>query len=190
MRKNNRIFGCFIIIVLCFGFYFKALPNNPYSNALEVCQGSVDMPFAFVESDIQININNDTDFISLGCPGDGTPENPYRIENKTIIIDDFSPGIKVFNTTKHFIIQNCYFEMIRRGIELNYVAVNTSIIRNNIFQNIPMIAISILGSNYTRIENNTGRNILEGIYVYNSYFASIVNNSFFGSFLYNGMLDP
>lgn len=190
MQKNNRIIGCFIFIVLCFSVHFHISIKSVNSPVIEAFHELVDLSPVFIESDSQINIDNDTDFVSLGCPGDGTPENPYRIENKSIIIDDFSPGIRVIATSKHFIIQNCYFEKLKRGIELSSVASNTSIIRNNVFQNVPLIGISIYGTNYTRIENNTGRNILEGIYTHNCYFSSIVNNSFVGCYNYEGMLDP
>ena len=144
MRRDNRILSFFMVLVLCFCLYFQITSNRINSDVNFDYQESFDLSLVSLESDEQIYIDNDTDFVSLGCPGSGTPENPYRIENKSIIIDDFSPGIKVFATTKHFVIQNCYFEKVRRGIELDYVASNTSIIRNNVFQDIPSIGISIL----------------------------------------------
>ncbi|MFX0062145.1 MAG: hypothetical protein ACFFC7_08140, partial [Candidatus Hermodarchaeota archaeon] len=60
-----------------------------------------------------ISIVNDTDFANQALAeswlGNGSSNNPYRIENYTIdqanAADDC---IRIFNTTVHFIIQNCY----------------------------------------------------------------------------------
>lgn len=190
MQKNNIILDCFLIVVLCFAFNFNATSNCMYTTTKGFNQEIVDLPFVFIESDDPIRIDNDTDFISLGCPGDGTPENPYRIENKTIIIEGYQPGVRVTRTTKHFVIQNCYFAEMKIGIEISYVASNTSIIKNNVFENIPLEAISIVRCNYTRIENNIGRRTFEGIYTSYCYYSSIVNNTFLGCYDYEGMLNP
>lgn len=190
MQKKNKITGYLLIIILCLCFHFQLKGNSRNSTITDFYQESIDLPLAIVESDDQIFINSDEDFVSLGLPGTGTLENPYKIENKSIIIDDFSPGIEVYNTTKHFVIQNCYFEMTRIGIRIRRVAANTALIRDNEFKNNPITAIEILSTHYARIENNTGKHNLEGIYVSHSNFTSIVNNSLFGSYTYEGILDP
>ncbi|MCG3254013.1 MAG: right-handed parallel beta-helix repeat-containing protein [Candidatus Heimdallarchaeota archaeon] len=190
MQKNIMILNCFLIIILCFTYSFDAVSNRMYTITNEINQDIDDLPSIFIESGDPIRIDNDTDFISLGCPGDGTPENPYRIENKTLIFEGYQRGVSVARTTKHFVIQNCYFAEMKVAIEISYVDSNTSIIRNNVFENIPLEGISIIRSNYTRIENNTGRRTFEGIYTAFSYYSNIVNNSFTGCYDYEGMLNP
>ncbi|MHA1212895.1 MAG: right-handed parallel beta-helix repeat-containing protein [Candidatus Heimdallarchaeota archaeon] len=188
MRSRN--FSYFILAILCFSLYFQIADTNIGLCTTYTPQPLITSPLVAKDSDSPIYISNETGFIVLGCPGDGTDENPYRIENKSFVYDGYTPRIKVFNTTSHFIIQNCYFETLKFGIDINFVAANTSIIRNNVFHNISRIPISIYRSNYTRIENNSIRNTLEGIYVYNSCYTSIVNNSLFGCYDYEGIMDP
>lgn len=54
-----------------------------------------------------ISILSDNDFIDQGWPGSGTKSNPYSIFNLLINGND-DYGIRVWNTTAHFEIRDCY----------------------------------------------------------------------------------
>ncbi len=57
-----------------------------------------------------ILIDYDSDFESYGFPGDGSAEDPYRIENYNITTTgDYCINFGGY-TTKHFIIQNCFLK--------------------------------------------------------------------------------
>jgi parallel beta-helix repeat protein len=71
---------------------------------------------AFADSDFvtgnhpPIYINGNEEFTPENgvTGGNGTAENPYRIENWTIVDDDSAPqGIFINNTDVHFVIRNC-----------------------------------------------------------------------------------
>ncbi|OLS32236.1 MAG: hypothetical protein HeimAB125_11000 [Candidatus Heimdallarchaeota archaeon AB_125] len=55
-------------------------------------------------------IDYDSDFEAYGFPGDGSPGDPYRIENYNITTTSDSCLSFGGYTTKHFIIQNCYLK--------------------------------------------------------------------------------
>ena len=55
-----------------------------------------------------LEIRSDSDFETFNFPGSGTIEDPYIISNHTLKQTTY--GILVEETTKHFIITNCYIE--------------------------------------------------------------------------------
>lgn len=86
---------------------------------------------ALVTSD-SIEVFSDNDFITLGFPGSGTAEDPYRIENYDIASSDINnEGIYVMNTTKHFIIQGCEITSSFYGILVEDVTPGTGQIMDN-----------------------------------------------------------
>lgn len=149
---------------------------------MTISKKKLDLPLAYVESDDPILIDDNDDFVSLGLPGNGTINDPYRIENKYFKNETYHTGIEISKTTKHFVIQNCFFEMASSGILLENVANNTAIIRKNEFNNHNYIAIYIEKSDYTKIENNTGKSNRVSIEAIDCYFPFIKNNSFYGGF--------
>lgn len=54
-----------------------------------------------------IIITSDSDFEPQGWPGAGTEGSPYVLENLNITAPVI--GIQITNTTKHFVIRNCWF---------------------------------------------------------------------------------
>ncbi len=125
------------------GFFYSSLVNNA------------------LEDHAAIDINSDGDFVSLGLPGTGTKEDPYRIENYNITEEQSFSGISVSGTTKHFIIQNCYISSTLSGISLFSVEKGTCKIINNTSINNHYSGINILYSasgieliNNTCISNN------------------------------------
>ncbi len=62
-------------------------------------------------------------------PGSGTEEDPYVIEGYNITTTDEN-GIYITETTKHFIIRNCYVDAFRMGIIICTVVTRDGRIRN------------------------------------------------------------
>ena len=64
--------------------------------------------------DDPVKIRNNTEFMIQGWPGNGTPSNPYLLENLTIYDDDFPynrSAIIIYNTNVFFIIRNCTLKL-------------------------------------------------------------------------------
>ena len=86
-----------------------------------------------------IYIWDDSDFETYNFPGQGTKQNPYKIQNYNITANR-EELIYISGTTKHFIIQNCFLKQEYPvenqknviGIYIEDAANNTVIIRNNI----------------------------------------------------------
>jgi hypothetical protein len=74
-------------------------------------------------------INSDSDLEKHSMSGTGLKEDPYIIEE--IRMKEKFICINVENTTKHFIIRNCYIERSHKGICLNDVANGTATLDNN-----------------------------------------------------------
>ena len=125
-------------------------------------------------------ILSDSDFLKYNFPGDGSPSNPYRIESLKIINDTFN-AITIEDTTAYFIIQNCFFssnDSRVESIELNRIANNTAIIRNNlIYGEASRYSFDIRYSPYVQIYNNTFENSL-GSRIFHSPSTRITNNIF------------
>ncbi|MCE7742018.1 MAG: hypothetical protein GOP50_06130 [Candidatus Heimdallarchaeota archaeon] len=100
-----------------------------------------------------IIILSDEDFITQGFPGEGTPTNPYRIENYEISTI-FAVGIYVFNTTKSFIISNCFISALEDGIVITDIIAGTVVIENNTCAYHNSEGIYVWGSNNIFIRKN------------------------------------
>lgn len=110
-------------------------------------------------------------------PGNGTRENPYRIENYSISTPYLS-GIYIKGTSVHFVIQNCFINagQTRSAIYIAFVANGTAVIKNNtIVQS--NYGIEILYTDSSVIENNTIENHKNsGIKISSSHFTTISSN--------------
>lgn len=100
-----------------------------------------------------ISINSDSGFETYGFPGNGSENNPYRIENLLIETNDFY-GIYISSTTKHFIIKECTIDAYYQTIDINYIADNTATIINNTLKNMEGDGISIISANGANITKN------------------------------------
>jgi parallel beta-helix repeat protein len=83
----------------------------------------------------QIKILSDQDFIDLGFSGTGSESDPYVIENLEITGDSYSDNIEIRDTTKFFIVQNCYLISGHHAISIIDVAQGTAQVINNICEN-------------------------------------------------------
>ena len=100
-----------------------------------------------------ITINNNTDFVTLGFPGDGGPSNPFRVENLTITSNQTL--ISISGTTVYFYVRNNILNGSSRsnsGIILTNVA--HGMIHANIITNC-FIGIFLSYSRQNTITNNT-----------------------------------
>lgn len=137
-------------------------------------------------------IDSDDDFITLGCPGNGTESNPYLIDSYVV-----SPGLNessifyITNVTKYFIIQNCKTENAG-GIILKGLNSASAILRYNQIMRInlyyPAIlrtCISIIDCSNIIVSNNTCDSNVNGIVVSESRNITVMNNT-----ILNGINEP
>ncbi len=98
----------------------------------------------------EILIDHNNDFLTYGFPGEGTEENPYRIENYNITTGSLL--IDITDVTKYFEIRNCYLKGFNGVLIRNspYVAV----IENN-YLDVSGYGINLLESGKATIVNNT-----------------------------------
>ena len=117
----------------------------------------------------------DDDFKYYNFPGDGTQDNPFIIENYNITTES-GYGIFISETKKHIVIRNCYIDARYDGILIENVAEKTILIENNICVD-SLNGISIVGSYYSTITNNTCENNSQnGINLYHTDFSTTADN--------------
>ncbi|MEA2070432.1 MAG: right-handed parallel beta-helix repeat-containing protein [Asgard group archaeon] len=131
-------------------------------------------------------IESDSDFELYNFSGDGTENNPYIIENYYISSEHYDNGIKIKDTSKYFIIKNCYFNETK-GVNIEDVADETMVIRNNIFNS---GGIKVYYTSYGFIENNYYDTLAAQsefyIEIHDSTYLSVINNTC--GFGFSGML--
>ncbi len=82
-----------------------------------------------------IEIYEDKDFSrKYHFPGKGTKGDPYIIDGYKLSGNKYH-NIKIYDVTKHFIIQNCVLEHSDKGIDLRGLADGIAMIINNTIQN-------------------------------------------------------
>ena len=105
-----------------------------------------------------IYIDEDSDFIDYGFPGNGTLSDPYLLQDMTLSENSTTlSSIRIEDTTKYFIISNNTITAINcNGIYIVNVACGTGIISNNTINCLGefYIGIRIRASDGLRIENN------------------------------------
>lgn len=109
------------------------------------------------ESHPPIIIENQQDLEDYHFPGNGTLDNPYRIENYEIIYesgyDESAPGIGISGTTSYIVIKNNYIEGFDEGIVVIDTEFYTIKIEGNeLVEN--KSGIKILATKYQEIVNN------------------------------------
>ena len=165
------IFTCTAILVSFFPFSQISAGTN------EISQSS---SLSYVSHE-PITIDSDDDFVSIGCIGNGTVEDPYIIENFSVNNISASVGISIINVTKYFIIQHCRIEVDYRGIEILGLPDYICTIYNNTFISCSY-GIFIAGTDYALIVQNTFTdNERHGIDISHSDNLLIDNNTFYDS---------
>jgi parallel beta-helix repeat protein len=120
---------------------------------------------------------DDEDFITYELPGDGTANDPYRIENYNITTSDLY-SIYIFSTTKYFVIENCYLESLNGegyGIIISNIAGGTAKINNNTI-NSCSFGISLSESDQNLITNNRITKCVRPLDLYKSKDTVVINN--------------
>ncbi|MHA1217530.1 MAG: right-handed parallel beta-helix repeat-containing protein [Candidatus Heimdallarchaeaceae archaeon] len=109
--------------------------------------------------DKAILILSDDDFDNYDFSGTGTAEDPFLIEDLKITKEpkgEYMFAIKIFNTSKYFVIQNCRIEEYHGGIDLDQNANGTAkIINNYIYKCDSFGGLDVDDSNHVTIANNT-----------------------------------
>ncbi len=128
-----------------------------------------------------IEIDNDEGFINYGFPGLGTTENPYLIENY-LIVTSAQYGISIWNTSKFFIILNCYIEASRVGITISdCISWGTVSVMNNSCVSSEFDGISLRECSGAIVANNSCSSNINGIEILNSSNVTLSNNNCFNN---------
>ncbi len=122
-----------------------------------------------------ITIISDSGF--LAYLGSGTVEDPYVIEGFNITTTHYT-GIYISDTTKYFIVRNCYIDAKDYGIEIRNIADGTATVINNTCSNTNYRGITLWGSISSTVANNTcNNNNNHGIYLFHSDSSTVTNNT-------------
>ncbi len=109
-------------------------------------------------------------------PGSGTEIEPYIIEGYNITTTA-STGIYITETTKHFIIRNCYVNAAEFSIFIENVAEGTATIMNNLCTNSEEYCVFLLSSSGSILTNNTCTKNGCGILLWLSSNTTLTNNT-------------
>lgn len=132
-------------------------------------------PQTFLIQSDPIHITNDNDFSVF--PGSGTKTDPYRLENYNISSEIQNFGINISDTTKYFVIQNCFIKVKQVGMWISWIARGTAEIRNNTCIEHDTYGIDLWDAPGTLIDNNSlTSNGLNGINCIDSDDVTISNN--------------
>jgi len=129
----------------------------------------------FISADPLIEITHDDNFTTLGYPGDGSPGDPYRIENFNIT-GGIADLINIRNTRKHFIIQNCTLHQSGGGYwPMTLANVSNAIIFDNEISN-NFYSIYLYNCTNVMVQKNNITSNQFGILTTLSYDINILSN--------------
>jgi len=167
------------VLMITFLFILVLFPGSFNIEASIDFEKEVLISSTYISHD-EIEITSDTDFIAYGFPGDGSEINPYRIEGYNFSSSEFGEtAITIKYVTKHFVIQDCYFDMeLGAGVYLWAIATNISLISNNVFY-CSNYALRTEGFSSSTVTDNT---FYSGFYRAFASNSMIVNNTFDGIF--------
>ena len=124
-----------------------------------------------------IVIQSDSNISLYSFPGNGTEEEPYRIENLNITTTE-EVCISISYTTKYFLMQNCFLDGDNYSIYILDVVPNSIIIKDNWCQNYRKSGIEIRKADGIELFNNTCNNGVDwGIHATFSPNINISNNT-------------
>lgn len=129
-----------------------------------------------VNSD-SIIIYSDIDLLEYNFPGNGTLEDPFRIENLSIQNENY--GIYINNPNHYFVIQNCFIDSCTYGgIVLRKIFSPYGNITNNVISNSEQgNGISLQECSGLLVKNNTCSYNINGINVKLTENCSIFDNN-------------
>ncbi len=134
-----------------------------------------------------ISVSNDTELDAIAVDGNGTEVNPYLLEGWNITTQG-SYGIDIQNTTKYFIIRDCWVTVEDvngiSGIYIRNITDNTALISNNICNNNNWGGIFLsMARNSTVVNNTCSRNNGVGIYLESAGNSTVVGNTCSGNMI-------
>ena len=176
MKARFRISFIVIFTLIALSLQFnsgtKALDENDNSYEIDYSKR-----ISFLTSSPLIVIYSDADFVSLGLPGNGSKEDPYRIENY-LIQDSYGYGIYISGVSDYFVIQNCVIRnSFLEGIIIQNIHYGNGNISNNIIEDNGNIGIRVSYTEGITVENNLCINNEIGIEMRYSTNGYIFNNT-------------
>ncbi len=183
--KKKLVYGLIVIGIIIFSFNNKTSTSASFSGSdkkndrcvLTLSSTSPKLFDLSLTPHEPIIITHDNNFTDYGFPGLGTEEEPYIVENYTILAT-VGKGISIEDTTKYFVIRNCYVDVGSCGIYLSSNAEGTAYVENNkCVENIRGILVD--NSPGAKIINNYCENATNGvgIQVSSSPNTSLINNT-------------
>ena len=134
------------------------------------------LPSLFLTPHAPIEIISDDNFTDYGFPGYGNVTHPYIIENYKINATG-EYGIHIKDTTKYFLIQECYISNTDKGIFIEELAHDRASITDNFCTN-NIYGIYMDSCLRSKLTNNTCVNNTEdGIKLWYSDLTIISNNT-------------
>jgi len=175
MMDNEKLLTLYLVTVLTISFLGIAFVSG--TNISKVTEKNIDikkeLPLnelkqSYTEHstfDIEGNTDLNNTAQSEGWPGDGSENDPYIIEEYQI--DGMGEAcFKVYDTTDHFIIKNCYFHNGTDGVFINNVT--DGILKDNIATSNSDSGLCMGGENYNNtFVNNTVHLNEDGIQIDN-----------------------
>ena len=181
MKKNNLKVSIIVILSLLI-IYSLTLDAGVNLSSAKTSLSSLSNQPSLKDLIIQspMIIDYDPDFESYGFPGDGSPSNPYRIENYNITTSgDYCLNFGGY-TTKHFIIQNCFLKTdtnyaIYLGKYQN-MAEDTVYVLNNVIISTNNDGLRLNGGISSTIKENYIVSFTGGIDIRDSNFTYVAYN--------------
>jgi len=185
MRKAQKVSLFLIVCISIFSVLFTNLYNSNLQFRHHYFENSnsnnINILTSFNSNNFSIEINSDDDLLTYSFPGTGNYTDPYRIENFSFTTSQ-SYGIKIYNTTKHILIQNCNINAQSDAINVRKTAPDTIIINNNTLSG--SLGIYIDNSSHIRITNNKCiETTWISIILNNAPYSLIANNTLIGNTL-------
>ncbi|MHA1516302.1 MAG: hypothetical protein ACTSPF_12265, partial [Candidatus Heimdallarchaeaceae archaeon] len=128
----GKIYKIMFLLTILLGIGFHSPSTAIFGEGPNVQTNDFTMitkPQTFLIQSDPIHITNDNEFLVF--PGNGTITDPYRLENYNISSEIQNFGINISDTTKYFVIQNCFIKVKQVGIWISWISHGTAEIRNN-----------------------------------------------------------
>ena len=145
------------------------------------------LPQQYVEHE-PIHITNNADFAAFGFPGEGSPSNPYVIENLNITRSN-ETLIRIKDTTAYFCIRNNhlngltdwephgYLMNIQEAYGIKLKHVTNGLIDSNLVINCEIGILLNQSEQNTLTHNIVSHNYYYGIFLEHSKYSTIANNT-------------
>ena len=172
---NSRSISVFLLTLFCFSIVAPTFTTDYEEPLISHSITSSDY-YAVYGS---ITIESDQDFIDYGFLGNGSVENPYRLERLNITSNiAFSKAISIRNTHAFFIIRDCVIKSQYIGIALLDMATGTGSLINNTLTSISGDGGGILIQTVNcTISENRCVNWAQGVHLNQASLCTISRNN-------------